>query len=112
MLLDRTGRIRVRQTGKLAYQTIVAEAGNGHILIFKSLEPVTLYDLGRCLRDTLPLVRQAMAMDGGSSSDVVVSESLWRVDRETPDRTSWKGLFAGRAGTHIPLPTVIGTSPR
>lgn len=112
MLLDRTGKIRVRQTGKLAYQTIVAEAGNGHILILKSLDPVTLYDVGRCIRDTLPVARQAMAMDGGSSSDVVVSESLWRVDRETPDRTSWKGLFAGRAGTHIPLPTVIGTSPR
>lgn len=112
MLLDRTGRIRVRQTGKLAYQTIVAEAGTGHILIFKSLEPVTLYDLGRCLRDTLPLVRQAMAMDGGSSSDVLVSESLLRTDGGAQERTPWKGLFTGKAGAHIPLPTVIGTSPR
>ncbi len=112
MLLDDTGKIRVRQTGKQAYQTIVAEAGNGHILIFKSLDLVTLYDVGQCLRDTLPVVRQAMAMDGGSSSDILVQESLWQGDRQTPDRASWKVLFGGRTVPHIPLPTVIGISPR
>lgn len=112
MLLDQAGKIRVRQTGKHAYQTIVAEAGNGHILILKSLQFVTLYDVGECLRDRLPVVRQAMAMDGGSSSDVLVPESLWQGDRHTQDRASWKGLFGGGTVTHIPLPTVIGISPR
>ncbi|TKS60223.1 MAG: hypothetical protein EWM72_01546 [Nitrospira sp.] len=112
MLIDHTGKIRVRQTGKHAYQTIVAEANNGHILIFKSLDLVTLYDIGQCLRDALPVVRQAMAMDGGSSSDVLVSESLWQVDSQTQDRASWKVLFGGSTVTHIPLPTVIGISPR
>lgn len=112
MLLDHSGKIRVRQTGKHAYQTIVAEASNGHILIFKSLDLVTLYDIGQCLKDTLPVVRQAMAMDGGSSSDVLVPESLWQGDKQTQDRASWKALFGGSAVTHIPLPTVIGISPR
>jgi len=112
MLLDHTGKIRVRQTGKRAYQTIVAEASTGRILIFKSLDLVTLYDIAQCLRDTLPLVRQAMAMDGGSSSDVLVSESLWQGDRQTGDRASWKVLFGGSTATHMPLPTVIGVSPR
>jgi uncharacterized protein YigE (DUF2233 family) len=112
MLLDHTGKIRVRQTGKRAYQTIVAEAGNGNILIFKSLDLITLYDVGQCLKDTLPMVRQAMAMDGGSSSDVLVQESLWQGDWQTPGRASWKVLFGGRTVTHIPLPTVIGISPR
>lgn len=112
MLLDHAGKIRVRRTGKRAYQTIVAEAGNGHILIFKSLDLVTLYDVGECLRDTLPVVRQAMAMDGGSSSDVLVPESLWQGDRQTQGRASWKVLFGGSTVTHIPLPTVIGISPR
>ena len=112
MLLDHAGKIRVRQTGKHAYQTIVAETSNGHMLIFKSLDLVTLYDIGQCLKDTLPVVRQAMAMDGGSSSDVLVPESLWQGDRSTQDRTSWKVLFGGSMVTHIPLPTVIGISPR
>ena len=112
MLLDHRGKIRVRETGKQAYQTIVAETNKGHILIFKSRNLTTLYDVARCLRDTVPAVRQAMAMDGGSSSDVLVSESLWREDRETDDRLSWKALFGGRMATHIPLPTVIGVSRR
>jgi uncharacterized protein YigE (DUF2233 family) len=112
MLLDQRGNIRVRQTGKRAYQTIVAETAKGHILLFKSRDPMTLYDIGRCLRDTVPSVRQAMAMDGGSSSDVLVSESLWREDRHTEEHSSWKTLFGGGNVAHIPLPTVIGVSPR
>ena len=112
MLLDHRGNIRVRQTGKRAYQTIVAEAGNGHILIFKSRDLMTLYDIGQCLRDAVPSVRQAMAMDGGSSSDLLVSESLWREERHTDDRMPWKMLFGGGGGAHIPLPTVIGVSSR
>lgn len=112
MLLDHRGNIRVRQTGKRAYQTIVAETGNGHILILKSRDLMTLYDIGQCLRETMPSVRQAMAMDGGSSSDVLVSESLWREAQHTEDRMSWKTLFEGGSVAHIPLPTVIGVSPR
>jgi uncharacterized protein YigE (DUF2233 family) len=112
MLIDRKGTIRVRQTGKRAYQTVVAEDQDGHILILKSLGLVTLHGLGQCLRDTFPSITLAMAMDGGSSSDLVVSESLWK-DREPSDtRANWKDLFAGRSTTHIPLPTIIGLSPR
>jgi uncharacterized protein YigE (DUF2233 family) len=112
MLLDRSGKIRVRESGKYAYQTIIAETGQGHIMIFKSLGAVPLYDIGRCLKDTLPTVRQAMAMDGGSSSDVRISESLWAKDVHTQEHASWKSLFEGSTGPHIPLPTVIGVSPR
>jgi len=112
MLLDHRGNIRVRQTGKRAYQTIVAETTNGHILIFKSRDLMTLYDIGQCLRDTVPSVRLAMAMDGGSSSDVLVSESLWQKERHTEDHMPWKMLFGGVGGAHIPLPTVIGVSSR
>lgn len=112
MLLDHTGKIRVQRKGKLAYQTIVAETANGHILVFKSLDLTTLFDVGQCLKDTLPMVRHAMAMDGGSSSDILIPESLWQVDRQTQGRDSWKVLFGGSMVTHIPLPTVIGISPR
>lgn len=112
MLLDRAGRVRVRATGKYAYQTVVAETMAGHILLLKSLGAVRLYDIAQCLKAVLPDVRLAMAMDGGSSSDIRVHESLWQKDIETEDRTSWKSLFAGNTGGHIPLPTVIGAGPR
>lgn len=112
MLLDGRRTIRVRQSGKAAYQTIVAETEAGHIVVMKSREITSLYDLAQCLRDAAPWVRQAMAMDGGSSADVLVVESLWRDDRRTAGRVSWKALFGGKISTHIPLPTVIGISPR
>lgn len=112
MLLDRNRTIRVRQTGKRAYQTIIAETDKGRILIFKSRDITSLYDIGRCLRDTLSVVRQAMAMDGGSSSDVIVSESLWQRDQQNENRLFWKALFSGNTSAHIPLPTVIGVSRR
>lgn len=112
MLLDRDGKIRVNKTGKQSFQTIVAETEQEHILILKTRNIVALYDIAQCVRDVLPTVRQAMAMDGGSSSDVIVSESLWRDDRQTEDRLSWKSLFSGSMTAHIPLPTVIGISPR
>lgn len=112
MLVDHTGKIRVRDSGKYAYQTIVAENDNGHILLLKSLGVVPLHDLGRCVKVTFPTVRRVMAMDGGSSSDIRVSESLWQKDKHTEDRASWRILFSGSTSAHIPLPTVIGVSPR
>jgi len=112
MLLDLTGKIRVREGGKHAYQTIVAETEAGHILLFKSLGAVRLYDIGQCFKDAFPAVRQAMAMDGGSSSAVRVLGSLWEKDLLVPEHASWKSLFGGSTGSHIPLPTVIGASPR
>lgn len=110
MLLDRTGTIRVKQTGKRAFQTLVAETAEGHILVFKSLDPVTLYDFARCVRDELPVVRQMMAMDGGSSSDLLIPEALWKGAEH--HHAAWKSLFAGTTAIHIPLPAVIGISPR
>jgi uncharacterized protein YigE (DUF2233 family) len=112
MLLDRAGKVRVRQTGKRAYQTVVAEGRNGHILLFKSLDAVSLFDLGRCLQEAFPLVRQAMAMDGGSSADLVVREELWKPEGANQAHAAWKPLFDGSRVTHIPLPAVIGVSPR
>jgi hypothetical protein len=60
----------------------------------------------------LPIVRRAMAMDGGSSSDVLVSESLWQRNQQNEHQIFWKALFGGSASAHIPLPTVIGVSRR
>ncbi len=109
MLLDRNGHIRVRQTGKRAFQTLVGDTAAGHILVFKSLDPVALYEFADCVRDELPIVRQMMAMDGGSSSDLMIPPGLWKGEHQ---HAGWKSLFAGTTALHIPLPAVIGISPR
>jgi uncharacterized protein YigE (DUF2233 family) len=112
MLLDRTGKIRVRQTGKRAHQTLVAEQGDGHLLVLKTTEVVSLHALGECLRDTYPSLRQVMAMDGGSSSDIAVSPSLRQALSEMTGLHTWIPLLEGSTTTHVGLPAVIGISPR
>jgi len=112
MLLDRTGKVRVRQTGKRAHQTLVAEQGNGHLLVLKTTKEVSLHALGECLRDVFPSLRQVMAMDGGSSSDVAVSPSLRQATSEMAGLHTWIPLLEGSTTTHVGLPAVIGISPR
>jgi len=112
MLLDRTGKIRVRQTGKRAHQTLVAEQGNGHLVVLKTTEVVSLYALGECLREAFPSLRQVMAMDGGSSSDVAVSPSLRQAMSKMADVHTGIPLLEGITTAHVGLPAVIGISPR
>lgn len=112
MLLDRTGKVRVKQTGKQSQQTIVGEMRNGHILIMKTTEVASLHAIGRCLHEAYPEVRQAMAMDGGSSSDFLVSPSLQKVLEKSAGAHPWKALLNAGPTGHIGLPAVIGISPR
>ena len=112
MLLDRTGKVRVRQTGKRAHQTLLAEQGNGHLLVLKTTEEVSLHALGECLRDAFPSLRQVMAMDGGSSSDIAVSPSLRQATSKMAGFHDWMPLLEDSTTTHVGLPAVIGISPR
>jgi len=112
MLLDRTGKIRVRQTGKLAQQTIMAEQDNGHILVLKTTTVTSLYAIGQCLREAYPSIRHAMAMDGGSSSDLSINPTLRQAAEQTSGPHPWTSLLNTGSTVHIGLPAVIGISPR
>ena len=112
MLFDRTGKLRVRDSGKRAFQTVVAEDGQGAILVIKTVDVVSLHHLADCLHRQLPSLQQAMAMDGGASSDVIASPDLLHAAQETTSQATWRSMLAGNMGVHIPLPTVIGISPR
>jgi uncharacterized protein YigE (DUF2233 family) len=108
MLLDRTGKPRVRPTNKRAQQTVIGEDGSGHILVMKTDGPVALRALAECLRDEFPILRHAMAMDGGDSSDLLIAEEL----RPAGGNRPWSALVGGSQTAHIPLPAVIGIFPR
>jgi hypothetical protein len=112
MLLDRTGKVRVKQSGKQSQQTIVAETQNGHVLILKTTEVASLHAIGQCLHDAYPQIRQAMAMDGGSSSDISISPALRRAVEKTAGAHPWMALLNVDPTGHIGLPAVIGISPR
>ena len=112
MLLDRTGRVRVKQTGKQSQQTIVAEQRDGHVLVMKTTEIASLHAIGQCLHDAYPTIRQAMAMDGGSSSDLSMSPSLRQAVEKTAGVRPWLVIINADTIGHIGLPAVIGISPR
>jgi uncharacterized protein YigE (DUF2233 family) len=112
MLLDRTGRVRVKQTGKQSQQTIVAELLDGHIVIIKTTEVASLHAIGRCLHEAYPEIRQAMAMDGGSSSDLSVSPALQKAVEKAAGAHPWMTLINAGPTGHVGLPAVIGISPR
>jgi uncharacterized protein YigE (DUF2233 family) len=113
MLLDRTGKPRVRQTGKRAHQTIVAEDRDGAIVLMKTTEAVALWELAVCLRDGLPAVHQAMVMDGGASSDVLIDGEAPAGSEEAQSFLQpFQTLLDGGGMRHIPLPAVIGVVPR
>jgi uncharacterized protein YigE (DUF2233 family) len=112
MLLDRTGRSRVRESGKQADQTVVGEADDGHILVMKTSEAVELHALAGCLHRGYPTLRQAMAMDGGSSSDLMIGAEFLPESEVRRQAVPWRALAEGEHADHIPLPSVIGIFPR
>ena len=115
MLLDRAGKPRVRQTGKRAHQTLIAEDRAGRILIIKTADVVALWELAECLYENIPTIYQVMAMDGGASSDLLIAGHLPIRDAASSpvaDLQSLQTLVDGSGMRHIPLPSVIGVLPR
>lgn len=114
MLLDQGGKPRVRQTGKRAHQTIVAEDRDGFILVLKTTDVVALWELATCLRSEFPTIYQAMVMDGGASSDLLIEGNLPGQGHNGVGLSvqSFQDLVDGGGMRHIPLPAVIGVLPR
>jgi uncharacterized protein YigE (DUF2233 family) len=112
MLLDQRKKLRVRQTGKQARQTVVGESQEGWILVIKTADVVALFELAECLRDGLPSLARAMAMDGGTSSDLFIGSEVLARRRDPRERLPWQPLVDGSTTRHIPLPSVIGILPR
>jgi exopolysaccharide biosynthesis protein len=115
MLLDRTGKPRVRQTGKRAHQTAIGEDRDGRILLVKTTDVVGLWEMAECLKDGLPTIWQLMAMDGGSSSDLLIAGHLPLArgpGNAAREGQSLQPLVDGSGIHHIPLPSVIGIAPR
>ena len=112
MLLDRQGKPRVRRSGKQAQQTILGELKDGTIVLLKTMGESALWNLAECIKAGLPEMRQALALDGGSSSDVLLSAEVLKTFKGVLDATQWSTTVDGSRQLHIPLPSVIGVFPR
>jgi uncharacterized protein YigE (DUF2233 family) len=110
MLLDRLGNLRVQQSAKVANRTIVAEGREGRIWVFVTQGGYTLWEFAEMLKSGPFPIRQAMAMDGGYESQMLIKVGSF----------SYDNLDGGDASTTLipgpiirkPLPTVIGVFPR
>lgn len=112
MLLDRSGKPRVRRTGQRAHQTVVVEDRAGSLVVIKTAGEVTMWELAVCLQEGLPGIAHAMAMDGGASSDLLISSDLPGVREAGRDPSLWQRLVDGNGVEHITLPAVIGVAAR
>ena len=112
MLVDRQGKPRVRRSGRQAQQTVIAELTNGTVLLIKTVGESSLWDVAACLKAGLPEIHQALAFDGGSSSDVLVAPEVLRSFKGLLEVTPWAKSVDGSGQRHHPLPSVIAVFPR
>lgn len=70
MFLDRFSQVRVRRSGKVANRTLVAEDGQGRILVMISEGKHTLWDLANFMADAGLGLREVMCMDGGAEAQL------------------------------------------
>lgn len=110
LLLDYKGRIRVRESSKKSYRTVIAADRNGNILVFNTGEDFfTLYEMARFLKASAFDIDSALNLDGGAEAQLY----LKTIDFEYFSPPSWKsrlGKFLDHKG--FLLPTVIGVFPR
>ena len=111
MLIDRTNRIRVRQTDHLASRTVLAEDDKDRILVVFVRGGCTLHELAELLISSGLGIRQAMCLDGGFESQMFI--------RNNPANQYFYGAWVvnDRRQYHnpslrIPLPTVFAVVPR
>ncbi len=111
MLVDASGRLRVRDTDISACRTVVAQDRSGRILVIVTEGATTLADLARWLPTAGLSLARVMNMDGGLEAQLAIN---------TPELTlAFYGQygtgttpFDGSPGTiRYPLPAVIAVRP-
>jgi len=104
MLLDRSGRIRVRRSEKVARRSGVATDASGRLFIFVTEGGYTLYETALLLRESGWGLVAAMALDGGREAELAVTSDPVRY--RTADHTE-----GGWMETEASLPAVIAVWP-
>ncbi|MCL2029486.1 MAG: phosphodiester glycosidase family protein [Deltaproteobacteria bacterium] len=111
MLLDRGGRIRVRDTANLAARSVVAEDREGRLLLIMTPAAISLHDLALALQEPGLGLVQALGLDGGFES-----QFLWRRDGKTFQAWGPYSLNRHRSahlpGYHPTLPAVLAVETR
>jgi len=110
LLLDYKGRIRVRESGKRSYRTVITADRNGNILVFNTGEDYfTLHEMATFLKASSFDIDSALNLDGGTEAQMYVKTK----DFEFFSPPSWKSRLGNLLDRErFSLPTVIGVFPR
>lgn len=110
LLLDYKGRLRVKESGKKSYRTVIAADRNGNILVFNTAgDFFTLYKMAQFLKASAFDIDSALNLDGGTEAQLYIKTN----DFEYYSPPSWQTRL-GNILDHqrFLLPTVIGVFPR
>jgi uncharacterized protein YigE (DUF2233 family) len=110
MLFDRDGRLRVRNSDKVANRTAVGEDRSGRLIVFVTEGAYTIDDFARLVQKSPFQITHAMAMDGGSEAQLCVVAGGFRytcMGGRTRGATSHDA-----ADVDTPLPAVISVAAR
>jgi uncharacterized protein YigE (DUF2233 family) len=110
LLLDYKGHIRVRESGKKSYRTVIAADRNGNILVFNTAENFfTLYQMAQFLKASSFDIDSALNLDGGAEAQLFIKTK----DFEYYSPPSWQSRLGNILDRQrFLLPTVIGVFPR
>jgi hypothetical protein len=110
MLFDREGKVRVRNTDKVANRTVVGEDRRGRLVVFTTEGGYTLDDFAHLIRRTPLEISHAMVMDGGNEAQMCVNAGGFHY---ACLGGRIRGPEPGDAGAEdAPLPAVISVSAR
>ena len=111
MLLDRNGKPRVRYTDRLASRTVVGQDSHQRILVIVIPGACTLYELALLLKDSDLGIVQAMSLDGGFETQLLIKAE----PEDIVEYGTW--VVNERRQYHNPLlkvglPAVLAVTPR
>jgi uncharacterized protein YigE (DUF2233 family) len=110
LLLDSRGSLRVKESGKKSYRTVICADRNGNILIFNTENNYfTLHKLAQFLKASSFGIDSALNLDGGAEAQLYIKTK----DFEYYSPPSWKSRLGNIVDQQkFLLPTVIGVFPR
>ena len=110
LLLDYKGNIRVKESGKKSYRTVITADRNGNILVFNtSNNYFTLYKMAQFLKASCFDIDSALNLDGGAEAQLYIKTK----DFEYYSPPSWQSRLGNIMDQpKFWLPTVIGVFPR
>jgi uncharacterized protein YigE (DUF2233 family) len=110
LLLDYKGCIRVKESDKKAYRTVISADRNGNILVFNTAENYfTLYKMAQFLKASSFDIDSALNLDGGAEAQLYIKTK----DLECYSPPSWQSRLGNIMDQQkFLLPTVIGVFPR